>query len=277
MSTDAFPGAGPPPRPKDLRLAEEWLSCHGLPGVRPTPLLAARLAVRRRARLADQVLLAGLFIGAALIHTYNRLSTSAFGGFQPPASTPLLMLIGLVAVMLLVQVLLDQWVRRVDRRAGAALPRRTAHLARPGWRALLGRPRAAFTVVMFGGATLLALSALAVQDATVRQAALIVLIGVAGAAAGVARQLRDLLVRPIVAEDEASLTADVIMRVEDAREVTMPSVPWSLPVVLLFGTAPLWWNVASIAFVLLGLAMLVAITKRTPPSVTVARRVMSFR
>ncbi|GAA4536504.1 hypothetical protein [Nonomuraea ferruginea] len=268
MSSDALSGHGPAVRPEDLKMAEIWLTGHGLPDVRPTPLLAVRLAVRRRARLANAILPAGLFIGAALAYVSGESGLHAM--------VPVLILIVLVVGMLLAQALLDRWVRRVDRRAGEALPRRTAHLAQPGWQALLGRPRAVFIVATFAGATALVVSALTVQDADARYAALVVLVGVAGAGAGIVLQLRDLLARPIVAEDEASLTADVIMRIEDAREAGMPTVPWSLPVVLIFGAAPLWWKVASIALVIIGMIALVVITMRTPSSVTTARRVMSL-
>jgi hypothetical protein len=103
----------------------------------------------------------------------------------------------------------------------------------------------------------------------------IMLVGLAGVAAGFALQLRDLLVRPVVAEDEVSLMADVVMRVEDARELTRPSVAWVLPMVLPFGTAPAWWNAASIGFVILGLIALILIQMRTPPIATVARQAMS--
>jgi hypothetical protein len=90
-------------------------------------------------------------------------------------------------------------------------------------------------------------------------------------------RLRHVLARPVVAEDEASLTADVIMRVEDARELTSPAVLWSLPVVLLFGSAPGWWNAASLAVVILGLVALVAIHARAPRCATTARAAMSAR
>jgi hypothetical protein len=45
----------------------------------------------------------------------------------------------------------------------------------------------------------------------------IVLIGRAGTVIGDALHLRHVLTRPVVAEDEGSLMADVVMRVEDAR------------------------------------------------------------
>jgi hypothetical protein len=103
------------------------------------------------------------------------------------------------------------------------------------------------------------------------------LVGLAGVAAGFTLQLRDLLMRPVVAEDEASLMADVVMRVEDARELTRPSVAWVLPMVLLFGSAPAWLSAASVGFVILGIVALILIQMRTPPIATAARQAMGAR
>ncbi|MEV4377308.1 hypothetical protein [Streptosporangium sp. NPDC049644] len=271
MTREPLPDDGPPARATDLRLASAWLARHGLADARPTPLLAGRLAVRSRARLATYVILATLIIVSALA------ATSAFGDLQPYRPLPLLALAASVAGLLLAQSLLDRWVRRVDQRAGATLSRRAAHPIQPGWRTVLGRPYAVFAVVTFAGAMVLAGSALAVPDPTVRQLAVVVLIGLLGATGITALQLRHLLRHPVVAEDEESLTADVIMRVEDARELTTPNVQWSLPMVLLFGAAPGWWGAAAVAYVILSMVALVALRFRTPPSATVARQVMSVR
>ncbi|GAA2904509.1 hypothetical protein GCM10010517_70610 [Streptosporangium fragile] len=271
MTREPLPDAGPPARATDLRLAGAWLARHGLAGARPTPLLASRLAVRERARLATHVILAVLILASALA------ATSAFGGSPPQRPLPLLALTALVAGLLLAQSLLDRWVRRVDQRAGATLSRRAAHLIQPGWRAVLGRSYAVFAVATFAGAMALVASALAVPDPTVRQLAVVLLIGLLGATAITAMQLRHLLRCPVVAEDEESLTADVIMRVEDARELTTPNVQWTLPMVLLFGTAPGWWGAAAVTYLILTMITLVALRFRTPSSATVARRAMSVR
>lgn len=265
-----LPDADESVRPEDLRRAGVWLTRHGLVGARPTPLLAVRLTARRRVRLADGVVLALLIVAAAL-----TLATGRRTG--PHHSTPLLVLTAVVAGLLAIQSLLRWWVRRVDRLAGARLSRRAAHSIQPGWRAVLGWAYAAFAVATFAGTTLLALSALTAGDTSARYAALVVLVGLLGVAAGMGMQMRDLLRRPVVAEDEVSLTADVIMRVEDAREVTTPTVLWGLPVVLLFGAAPGWWDAASLAFVALGLLALVVIHVRTESSATVARHTMAAR
>lgn len=272
MTNSSMRGAG-----ADVRCAGAWLLRHGLGDGPPTPLLTARLAVRRRVRLLGSVLQAVLIIGATLVQTSDRLFTSAFGGFGPHGPTKVLVLSALIVGLLLVRTLLDTWIRRVDRQAGAVLARRAAHPVQPGWRALLGRPYAVFTVGTFAGAFALGASALAVGEGTERHAAVVLLVAVAGVGVGAALQLRELLARPVVAEDEVSLTADVIMRVEDARESTTPSVVWSLPVVLLFGSAPGWWNAASLGFVVLGMAALIAVQARTPCAAAMARHVLGVR
>jgi hypothetical protein len=277
MRCGTLSGADQAELPVELRRAGAWLARHGLGEARPTALLAARLAARQRARLADSVILAVLIIAAALVQTGDRLATSEFGGFGPHRRLPLLVLMGLVAGLLLVQSAFGWWVRRVDRRVGAKLSRRAAHPVQPRWLVVLGRPYAAFAVATFAGSMALGLSALAVRDSTVRYSASVLLVGVFGVVAGIVLQLRGLLARPVVAEDETSLTADVIMRIEDARELSAPTVLWALPVVLLFGTAPGWWNAASLAFLIVGTIALVVIKVRTPPTAAVARRAMSAR
>ncbi|MFC4588974.1 hypothetical protein [Sphaerisporangium corydalis] len=271
MARGRLPDAGPTVRAAELRMAGEWLARHELAGDGATQLLAGRLAVRQRARIVAAVILAVLIIASALA------ATSAFGGSQPRRPMPLLALTALVAGLLLAQSLLDWWVRRVDQRVGATLSRRAAHLIQPGWRTVLGRPYAVFSVATFAGAMVLAGSALAVPDPTVRRLAVVLLIGMLGVTAILAVQLRHVLRRPVVAEDEESLTADVIMRVEDARELTTPSVQWSLPMVLLFGSAPAWWSAAAVVYLLLGLVALIALHARTPSSTTVARTAIRFR
>jgi hypothetical protein len=256
-------------RPTDVHYARTWLLQHGLGDGPPTPLLTARLAVRWRARILGSVLQAVLILGAAL--------ALAFGGVGSHRPTPVLALSALIVALVLARTLLDAWIRRVDRQAGAALARRAAHPVQPGWRALLGRPHAVLVAGTFVGAFALGASALVVGEGTARYAAVVVLVAVVGVGVGEALQLRELLARPVVAEDEVSLMADVIMRIEDARESTVPTVLWSLPVALLFGSAPGWWNAASVGFVVLGMAAYIAVQFRTPGAAAVARKVVGAR
>jgi hypothetical protein len=267
--------ADQPVRATDLAEAGVWLARHDLADVRPTPLLATRLAVRRRTRLAADVLVAAFIIAVALVYTISR--PSAVDGSGPYRHWSLLVLTAVVIGLLLAQSLLDRRVRKVDRRAAGALPRRVAHPVRLGWRTVLGPPHASFAVATFAGALALAIGALTVQDSSARYAALVLLIGVCGAAVGTAVQLRHVLTHLAVADDEVSLTADVIMRVEDARNIATPTVVWSLPVVSVFDTPLGWWNAAWLVFIVLSVIALALITARTAQSFTVAQHAMGAR
>jgi hypothetical protein len=235
--------------------ARKWLRRHGLDEAGATPVLAARLAVRRSARLGHSLLLAGLFIAAALVQTYQL-----FDDGRP-------MLVALLAVvaagLLVTQFQLDRWVRGVDQRMGTTLSRRAAHPVPQGWQTVLGRPHAGLGLAAFLGAAALAVSALPPVGAT----ALVLLVAVCGVGAVDVMRLRHLLTRPVVAEDATSLTADVIMRREDARDTSVPSVLMALPVVLLFGTAPGWWGAAAMAFAVVGSIGLVVVQLKTQPRV----------
>jgi hypothetical protein len=248
-------------------MEEQWLQQHGLGDAPATPVLVARLAVRRRARLVSHIMLAGLFVMAALGQAYEMSDPRHPAHVVIPAIA--------VAGLLVTQFRLDRWVRRVDAQVGATLSRRATHPVHPGWRDLLGRPYAILTAGTFAGALALAVSALAVSES--RSSALILLTAVSGVGALAAVQVRHGLIRPVVADDEASLTADVVMRIEDARDTNVPSVLWALPVVLLAGTAPAWWAVASFVFMLVGLAGLVVISLKAPCSGAVARRVVGIQ
>ncbi|RJL35464.1 hypothetical protein [Bailinhaonella thermotolerans] len=251
--------------------AGRWLAQHGLAGAEPTPLLAARLAVRRRAKAVNSFLLAAFLIGASLTHALT------LPGDVTSSWPPLLVLVGLVAGLLVGQWLLGWWVRRADRDAGARLSRRVAHPVELGWQAVLGRPYALFAAGTFAGALLLAVSVLPIPDSGLRSGAVIVLIGLAGAGAGVIMQLRQVLAGPAVAEDEASLTADVIMRVEDARALVTPGVVWSLPAIFLVGRSLGWWNAVAVALVVAGVLALWLIHKRSASVAAAARRAMAAR
>ncbi|WP_433833658.1 hypothetical protein ACQP2E_19450 [Actinoplanes sp. CA-015351] len=245
----------------EIEQAGSWLAQHGLAGDRAAPLIAARLTARRRAGIAASVLLALFLIAVALVYTLTL-------GDEPHPGTSLLYLSAAVITLVAGLALIDQQVRRADRRAAATLARRVAHPGRLGWRTLLGVPRAVFALVTFAAALVVAIGALPGIEAT------ILLIGLCGVGAGMGVQLRHLLTHPAVADDEVSLTADAVMRVEDARNLAAPTVVWCLPVVSLLAAVPGWWMAAWLAFVVLGTVALIVINARTPSSGTVARRAM---
>lgn len=253
-----------PPRddrqpPDQLERARQWLAGHGLDDVPPTAALARRLAVRQSSRLAGSLLLAAFILAVALVHT---LSSPDGGAANPSPSASLLLLSAVVAALVATQALLDRRVRRIDRQAAAALPRRAAHPVRVGWRTVLGRPRAALAAGTFAGAAALTAGTSTSADPGVRYGAAVVLVALCGVAAVTLIQLRHVLTRPAVADDEASLTADAVLRIEDAREAAAPTMvwclPWYLPAAAAPGTAFGWWTAAWIVLIVVGAAALVA-------------------
>jgi hypothetical protein len=277
MPKETVPDAGLSVRPADLEQARVWLTGHGLADAAPTPLLATRLAARRRTRLAASVLLALFLCAVALVYVSDLPADAAGDGFGSGRRWSLLTLTALVVALVLAQSLLDWRVRRIDRRAGATLPRRAAHPVRLGWRTVLGRPRALFAATTFAATAAMGAAALTRPDSAAKYGAVVLLIGLCGAAAATVVQLHHIVTHPVVADDEASLTADVIMRVEDAREVAVPTVVWSLPVVSVIATVPGWWTAVWGAFIGLGVVALALINRRTASSAAVARNATGGR
>lgn len=103
-----------------------------------------------------------------------------------------------------------------------------------------------------------------------------VLIGLAGAGASIVMQLRQVLTSPAVAQDEASLTADAIMRVKDPRALAAPSLVWSLPAIFLYGDSFGWWNAVALALVVAAVIALWLIQIRSAGVATAARRAMAI-
>ncbi|MDP9793263.1 hypothetical protein J2S43_001775 [Catenuloplanes nepalensis] len=259
-------------RPAELEIARLWLAGRGLADVASTPMLAARLTVRRRARVAAALLLAGFLIATALVYVSALPIRTAEDGFGTDQRGALAVLTALTAGLVLGLSLLDRRVRQVDARVGAELPRRAAHSVRPGWRTVLGVPRLALLTTTYAGAAVLAIAALVTRDGAARYAAVILLIGVCGVAAGTVVQLRHVLTHSVVADDEDSLRADLLMRVEDAREVALPTAVWSLPVVSVFDTGLDPWNTGWLVFIVLSVIAIALITVRDGRNALAARR-----
>jgi hypothetical protein len=248
-----------------------------LADVTPTPMLAARLAVRRRARVAAAILPAAFLCATALVYVSALPIRPAEDGFGTQRRWALVVLTALVAGLVLGLSLLDRWVRRVDQQAGAELPRRATHSVRPGWRPVLGVPRIVLLAITYAGAALLAIAALTTRDGAARYAAVILVIGLCGVAVGTAVQLRHVLTHPVVADDEGSLKADFLMRVEDAREVAVPTVVWSLPVVSVLDTGLDPWNTGWLVFMILSVIALALISARDGRRALAAQRGLSAR
>lgn len=250
----------------DLDQAGTWLRRHGFTGASPTPLLAARLAVRRRTQVGAQVMLAATIIAVALTYKHSGPGAAVHGSGRYGLATLVLVMVGLVAA----RYALDWWVRRTDRQWGERLPRRVTYPVRLGWRTVLGPPRAAITVTAFLGAVALAVRALSTPAAAARYAAVVLLIAVCGVAVAMLVQLRHVLTRPVVADDELALEADLVMRAQDARDAATPALLYGMPFSVI-DTDLGWWNDAWLVFIALSLIALVAVSLTTGCRGTTAR------
>jgi hypothetical protein len=202
------------------RRAGTWLGRHGLDGASPTPLLLARLAVRRRARVATS---AGLVcLGVLTIAVMNTRGWST-------AAQPLLHLLPFVIVFLagvLVRWAWQRVVRLGDRRIAAGLTRRAAHPTPPGWRALLGRRGIAITAVTYTGSLAVAVAAATLGRTDQDRALVVILFLVLAALAAItAAEVAEAVRRPALADDATSLAVDDALRAEDARAAATSPTP----------------------------------------------------
>jgi FtsH-binding integral membrane protein len=251
---------------RTVRRAAAWLIRHGLTGAEPTPLLAARLRVRRQSLTA--VVAALVVLGVLVVATFGNVGTDSAESFRRTATVRL---IGNVAVV--VAVVLARWlwlrvVRRADRRLGAALARRVAHPAQPGGRAVLGRTGLAGIAVSYGGALGIGIAALVlVHTAQDRLTAAVSLLGIAVLAVTTAVEVADILRRPALAEDPLTLTVDDVLRAEDARAVATAPVPAMLAAftaVTLIPAVPA--GLLTACYVLIGCSVVVAAWSQTVPA-----------
>jgi hypothetical protein len=206
-----------------MRRAAAWLASRGAAGIAPSPLLAARLRVRRRIVIAMFGVV--VLVGLVAVATYGRLGWDSYQSYQRGVVARLLGNMVFVLVVVLARWLALRAVRRADRRIGAALSRRVAHPTPFGWRAVLGR-RLAIPALTFGGAVGIGVAA-AVLARTTQDLMMVavLLLGVAVLAAMTAVEIAEILRRPALAEDAASLAADDALRIDDARGVATSPLP----------------------------------------------------
>lgn len=243
----------------DLDQAGTWLRRHGFADTAPTPLLAARLAVRRRTQLGAQLMVAATLIAVALMYKHSRPEATAHG--FGPYGLPVLVLV--MVALVAGRYTLDWSVRRTDQQWEGTLPRRVTYPVRLGWRTVLGLPHAAIAVTAFLGAVTLAVRALSIPTGAARYAGVVLLIAVAGVAVGILVQLHHVLTRPVVADDELSLDADLVMRVEDARAAAAPALLWAMPVSSVIDSDLGWWIYAWFVFIALSVLALVVVSLAT--------------
>jgi hypothetical protein len=220
-----------------MRRAKAWLGRHGLSGIEPFPLLAARLTVRRRASAA---LLAVLVVAAVVaIVVLDRLGANDAGMDPRAAWVRLIGFMAIVFVAVLARWLWQFAVRRGEQRLAATLTRRAAHPTATDWRAVLGRRGLACAALLYGGALGLAI-ATAAGASTAYDLAMagVLLLVLAALAAITAFEVGGILRRPALAEDAGSLTVDDALRADDARSVIASPVPVLLAMFTVMSVSP---------------------------------------
>jgi hypothetical protein len=203
--------------------ARRWLARHGAADREVTPLLAARLAARRRGEILTMVVL----VAGIVAYLAWGVWESVVDYFTPsvPEVTDLSRLAALFIVYALGAIAAQFVQARGERRIGAALSRRVAQPTAAGPVAVAGSWFAAAAAVVYGGGLLAgAVVALGGRDASDGDRLIgVVFIGAVlafaalglGALAGVVR-------RPVVAEDAQSLVDDHLLRREEAMQAIAP-------------------------------------------------------
>jgi hypothetical protein len=246
-----------PTRPEtDLRRAAAWLNRHRLTGIAPTPLLAARLAARRRTTAG----LAALLIGIALlaVFTFGRLGLDSAEAYRRTATARLVGDVVVVLAAVLARWLWLRALRRADRRIGAGLSQRAAHPVPAGWRRVLGGRCLLTAAVLHAGALGVgAAAAVLASTPQDRAMAAVLLAGTAVLAATGAAEVADVVRRPALAQDAQSLAVDDVLRAEDARAIAASPLPAMLAVFTVFALTPeLSARFTPVSFALVALAFL---------------------
>ncbi len=226
-----------------------WLSPREPVFVEPTPLLVARIQARRRFR---RRIMAGVVAAAValMIATWT---------WSPETDSPA-MYMAKISAAYVASLGTMWWILRGPRRAEHRIARtvrtRVARPATVGVREVVGSWHLAAAGAGYVAATLIGVVALASVDSTQhRLAAVVCLAAVAACAVISAATVLAVVRRPALAEDDRSLAADDLLRVEDARQALgrypLIAVVAQLAAVIAPGN---WWIIGgyAVAVVILG-------------------------
>jgi hypothetical protein len=205
--------------------ARAWLDKHALRDRDPQPLLVARLEARRRGELIG--------VGGAIVVVATYFGWRAWQAVtDPPADAAsadrdfVETLAGMSVAYLLLAVgtlVALGYQRRADRRLAGTLRQRVARTTASGARRLLVGGFAVAAIVLYGGGLLVGCTAaLVTSHPSDRAAATVFVAGVLGYAALGLAVAANVSRRPAIADDEASLLDDELLRREDVRQALVP-------------------------------------------------------
>jgi len=194
----------------EVRAARKWLAKRGVTVAEPTTLLALRLGARGGARppgsWASVVVLVVVAVTGSFALGFLPHAIGLRYSDMPEGRSFFALYATLVVAFWLA-------VRLGDRRATAHLAGRGIDRPRPDWRTSLSGWNLASVVITFGGGAVLAV---VMSVTTSKPAWALSWLGLlALGAVVVAVILGSVLRRPVIAEDEASLAVDSLLRADD--------------------------------------------------------------
>jgi hypothetical protein len=245
-----------------------WLSPREPIFVEPTPLLVARIHARRRFRRRA---VAGVFVAAAALVVTSSTWLPETGG---PT-----MFMTKMSVVYVATLAMTWWIlrgpRRAEQRIARAVRMRVARPAAVGAREVVGTWHLVAAGASFVAAVLIGVVAVASADSTQhRLAAVVYLVAVAACALVSVAAVGAVVRRPVLAEDDRSLVADDLLRVEDAREGL-----GRYPLIVLVGQLAAvespgnWWIIGGYAVAVLILGRYAEVVEPTRPVAIRADRV----
>lgn len=197
---------------QDRNAAAGWVQRHHLQAALG-PLLVARIALRRRARRLEY----GTTVAVVALGVGSLVTFLVAAGEIPSPWT--LAVYGAMAVLGLVgTALTHRWLDRGERRIGATLPQRVARATPVGPVTVLG-VRYLWPFAAAHGLAVLLAGAVFVLDPAARFAAVVYAASVVALGTLTWASVLQVVRRPVVATDPATLAADDLLRREDARRI----------------------------------------------------------
>lgn len=199
--------------------ARTWLERHGASGREPSRVLTARIAVRKR-RTEREMLHLGLLCVALIAFVL----VTEFASLSLVINGQDVLNVVVMGAFYLLMAALTWWgsrsQRSAERRIAASLPQRAAHGTGTGAVRVLGVPFVVASAATYvGGVAIGAVLAFGADTVTDRLIAAVFAAGTAVFAVITAVVAAEEVRRGALAEDEESLAADDLLRVEDAHRV----------------------------------------------------------